>query len=130
MAWTLDLLTRLTEHGVRYVVIGGVAGAAHGAARITEDVDVCAPMDVENISRILAAYRDIHPRHRMRPDLPPLPDDPARLKGFKNLYLVTDLGRIEFLGELPGVGSFDDLATHTIEMDFGPIRCRVLDLET
>ena len=33
------LLATLNEHGVRYVVIGGVAVGAHGYVRATEDLD-------------------------------------------------------------------------------------------
>lgn len=129
MAWTLDLLRLLNDSGVRYVLIGGLAGIAHGSTRRTEDIDVCAPLDDDNISRILAAYRAINPRHRMRPDLPPLSDDPANIRGFKNLYLVTDLGSIDFLGDLPGVGDFQTVMTHTIELDLQGVRCQVLTLD-
>jgi predicted nucleotidyltransferase len=130
MAWTLDLLKRLNDHGVRYVLIGGVAGIAHGLTRQTRDIDVCAPLDEENVSRILAAYRDIHPRHRMHPDRPAVSDDPHNLRGFKNLYLLTDLGPIDFLSELEGTGDFDELLRHTVELQLHGVLCRVLDLDT
>ncbi len=60
----------------------------------------------------------------------PLPEDPARLRGLKNLYLDTDFGKIDLLGELPGVCSFAELRDRVIEMDIGGFRCRVLDLDT
>lgn len=60
----------------------------------------------------------------------PLPDDPQRLRGVKNLYLLTDLGLVDLLGELPGIGSFDDLRERTVKMDVGGFHCRVLDLDT
>ena len=41
MASTLDLLRRLVEHGVEFVLVGGMAAAAHGASIVTEDVDIC-----------------------------------------------------------------------------------------
>lgn len=130
MAWTLDLLKKLNDHEVRYVLVGGLAGIAHGLTRQTQDIDVCAPLDERNVSRILSAYSGIHPRFRMRPDRPPLPGDPAKLRGFKNLNLVTDLGTIDFLGELPGIGDFEVVVRHSIELDLQGMPCRVLDLDT
>jgi predicted nucleotidyltransferase len=65
MATTLQLmqlLRRLNDAGVDFVVIGGVAAIAHGSARMTLDLDVCARFDQPNISRILDALRGIRPR--------------------------------------------------------------------
>lgn len=126
----LQLLKLLDDKGVAFVVIGGMAAIAHGSPVMTQDVDVCVSFDDENLPRILDALRPVRPRLRQRPDLMPLPDDPDRLRGIKNLYLVTDLGSIDLLGELPGVCSYSDLAHRSVEMDVGGFRCRVLDLDT
>ncbi len=126
----LLLLKRLTEHQIEYVLVGGFAAIAHGSSLITKDVDVCAPLGEPNLSRILAALREINPRLRMRPDRMRLPDDPARLRGLKNLYLVTDLGQIDFLGDLPGVGTFEDAVRNSTLTDLGLVKCLVLNLES
>jgi hypothetical protein len=123
----LTLLRRLNEHGVRYAIVGGFAANAHGSPMTTNDLDVCAPMDAENLARICDALRDLHPYFRMRPDRLPLYEDPARLIGFKNLNLGTDFGVIDVLGELSGVGVFDDLA---VRFNVAGIECDVIDLET
>jgi predicted nucleotidyltransferase len=39
----MQLLKRLSDQGVEFVVIGGVAAAIHGSPRATQDVDVRAP---------------------------------------------------------------------------------------
>ncbi len=126
-----QILKRLHDHQVEFVIIGGVAGALHGSPVATYDVDVMAPLDEVNLLRILAAVRDIHPTHRMRPDKLPLPDViDHRLRGIRNLYLLTDLGILDILGELPEVGSFEELKSRSIEMDVGGFVCRVLDLDS
>jgi predicted nucleotidyltransferase len=125
-----DLLKRLSDFGVEFVVVGGVAATLHGSARITTDLDVCAPLGEPNLSKILAALKDIQPRLRMRPDRMPLPYDPARLQGLNNLYLETDLGQLDFLGEITGIGSFSEALEHTVPVDLGGVICRVLDLES
>ena len=83
---TLGLLKRLTEAGVDFVVVGGMAAAAYGSSLVTDDVDVCVAFDDQTISRILRALEGTHPRQRMRPDHPPLSADSAAYVGFKNLH--------------------------------------------
>jgi hypothetical protein len=34
------LIDTLSRHGVEFVIVGGFAAAAHGAARVTNDVDI------------------------------------------------------------------------------------------
>lgn len=130
MASTLDLLKLLNEHRVLYVLVGGLAGVIHGSQLVTEDVDICAPLDNENLARVLAALRDINPKFRMHPDRPPLPQDRAKLAGFKNLYLDTDLGQIDILSEIVAVGAYDEVACHTITVVLDGMECRVLNLDT
>jgi hypothetical protein len=129
MALILEFLKRMTDNGVRFVLIGGYAGIVHGSPIGTEDVDVCAPLDPDNVARILSAGADLHPRFRMRPDKPPVPTDAEALKGFKNLYFLTDLGPMDFLSEVTGIGGFDEVMRHTVETAVGGYACRVLDLD-
>lgn len=125
-----QILKRLTDHGVEYVLVGGMAAVVHGSDVLTRDVDVCAPLDLPNLERIVAALRGLNPKFRFRPDRMPLYEDPARLVGFKNLNLVTDAGVIDILGELSGVGGFGDLNGKTVQARVGELTCRMLDLDT
>jgi len=129
MASILELLKRLSDHGVEYVVVGGMAGVAHGSSLVTEDLDVCSPLTPQNLSRICAALADMHPCWRMNPGHPQAPLDPARLAGFKNLYYITDQGQIDFLSEVSGVGEYDAVLRNAIPADLGGVVCKVLDLE-
>jgi hypothetical protein len=79
--------------------------------------------------RIQRALAGLHPVHRSRPDLP-LSLTPEQCASLKNLYLKTDLGIIDCLGEVLGVGSFDDVATHSVEVELPAGKCRVLDIDT
>lgn len=130
MASTLDLLRLLNKHQVQYVLVGGMACIFHGSQIVTQDVDVCAPMTPENISALIHALSGAHPRFRMAHDLRPLPDDPDKLEGFKNLYLLTDCGQLDVLSEIAGVGEYAKVEQHTIQVDLGGVSCRILDLDT
>jgi hypothetical protein len=130
MASTLDLLKRLNDHHVKYILVGGMACVIHGSQMVTQDVDICAPLTLENLSGLLAALEGLHPRFRTASDLRPLPDEPANLEGFKNLYLLTDLGQLDVLSEIAGVGDYSIVEQHTIQVDLEGTPCRVLDLDT
>ncbi len=43
-----EILPILVQNEVRFIVIGGGAALAHGAARLTYDVDVVYDPDLEN----------------------------------------------------------------------------------
>ncbi len=130
MGSTLDLLTLLIRHEVKFVVVGGLAGVLHGSSIVTQDIDVCAPLDESNLARILDALHSVSQRFRMTPEHRPVPGDIRALAGYKNLYLVTDLGQIDILSEITGVGDFLEVDRHAIPVDLGGCECRVLDLET
>ena len=59
----------LQDAGVEFCIIGGVAAIAHGALTPTHDLDVAAPMTVENLERLFAALAPYRPKHATRPDL-------------------------------------------------------------
>jgi hypothetical protein len=65
----------------------------------------------------------------MRPDLP-LALTPEQCRTLKNLYIKTDLGIIDCLGSVLGVGDYQAVAEHsvTIQMPIGPVR--ILDIDT
>ncbi len=107
-----------------------MACVIHGSQMVTQDVDICAPLTRENLSVLMAALASAHPRFRTTPDLRPLPEEPERLEGFKNLYLLTDLGQLDILSEITGVGGYAEVEQHTIQVDLEGALCRVLDLDT
>src|SRR5665213_35490 len=124
-----DLLQRLTDNHVEFVVIGGVAAILHGSPRTTLDIDVCVLLTEPNLSKILSMLCGINPRFRMRPDKMPVPDDPERMRGLNNLCLDTDLGTIDFLTEVSGVGVYADALRESEIKDAGGFPCGVLPLD-
>lgn len=123
-----ELLRRLIAAEVEFVLVGGFAAVAHGVTLVTRDVDICCRFTEANLMRIQKAFADLHPVHRSRPDLP-LGLTPEQCAGFKNLYLKTDLGVVDCLGEVLGVGDFDAVSKHGVEVELPGGKCRVLDLD-
>src|SRR5215831_12172942 len=111
-----ELTRRLVEAQVEFVLVGGFAAVAHGATLVTRDVDICCRFSEENLRRIQNALRDVHPVHRLRPDLP-LILTPEQCERLKNLYLKTDLGALDCLGEVLGIGDFEAVLRQSVEVE-------------
>jgi hypothetical protein len=120
------LVERLIQHEVEFVIIGGYAAMIYGVSCITYDVDVCGPLDLENLTRLHTALADLHPFHRMTPNEIPFLLNEGFERGLKNFYLKTDLGQIDFLGHLPDVG--DCTFVRPLNLAYG--QCRLLDIPT
>lgn len=52
-----EILKLLSEQGLDYVVIGGVAAVLHGSPMGTLDVDVCIAINDQTLPKILDALR-------------------------------------------------------------------------
>jgi hypothetical protein len=123
------LLARLIAEKVEFVVVGGVAAVARGSCRATFDLDVAVRLSQENLSRLHAAVADLHPRHRMHPDRPPWdlqPDDASR---FRNIYLTTDLGTLDCLGDVAGLGEYTAVLDWSDDIESGSGVVRMLTLD-
>jgi hypothetical protein len=54
----VEMLSALSAAGVRFLVVGAHALAAHGAPRATGDLDIWVEATRENAGRVLAALRE------------------------------------------------------------------------
>jgi hypothetical protein len=115
----LDILKRLTENHVSFVVIGGFAATVYGCSIMTEDMDICCDFSLENLLRLQKALASLHPVHRMTPGRKPLELTLENAAGLKNLYIDTDLGTLDCLGYVNGIGDFGQAlkASRKIETD-------------
>ena len=96
---------------------------------VTQDIDICCRFGEANLLRIQAAFADLHPVHRSRPDLP-LQLTAEHCRSLKNLYLKTDLGIVDCLGQVLGVGDFDEVLKNSVEVELPYGKCQIIDIET
>jgi hypothetical protein len=83
------LIRRLSTGGIEFIVVGGVAGAIHGAAHVTYDIDSVYRRTADNMSRLAAALAPVHPYLRgAPPGLPFTLDAPTLGRGL-NFTLAT-----------------------------------------
>ncbi len=123
------LLTRLKASGLDFVVIGGVCVVYHGVPLATFDLDICCPFGEENVKRIESAVQDLHPVHRLTPNKLPLEMTRDAFVRLKNVYLQTDMGKLDCLSEVSGVGDFAAVLERSIVAGFSYGEFRFLDLD-
>lgn len=123
-----QLLAALSDAGVAFILVGGVAARAHGSARITQVVDVCYSRNPENLDRLVSALAPFQPYLRGAPRGLPFEWSAATLKAGLNFTLTTTGGDIDLLGEITGGGRFEDLAPHSITVTLFGRETLLLDL--
>ena len=123
------LLGALAGAGVEYIVVGGAAATAHGSARLTVDLDVVYRRTPDNIARAVESVARHHPYLRGAPPGLPFRWDVETIRHGLNFTLATDLGAIDFLGEIAGGGGYDTLLPDTFPLLLFGIECRCLTLE-
>jgi len=123
------LLRRLNEQQVEYVLVGGLAMIAHGSAYTTSDLDICYRRSPTNIGKLVAALGTIHAYLRGAPANLPFRFDPPTIQAGLNFTLKTDLGDIDLLGEITGLGSYEQTLAQSEEQSLFEMPVRILSLD-
>lgn len=124
-----NLLRRLTEAGVDFVVIGGVAVVLQAAPRFTKDLDLCYATASDNLDRLGAVLVEIEARLRgVEEDLPFVPD--ARtLRQTQMLTLTTSEGNLDLLVCPEGSPDYQQLRDRADRMEIDGLPVAVASIE-
>jgi len=129
----MDQLTEILRHlhdaNVEFSLIGGFASRYYGVTLVTEDVDVCARFTTQNLRRIESAMKPFNPFHRLAANKLPLELTDELCSRLKNLYLKTDIGILDCLGEVAGIGDFDAVLQESQRVSFPFGDCYILKIE-
>lgn len=119
----------MRENGVEFVVIGGLCSVYYGVPIATFDLDICCRFTEQNLRCIETAVRDLHPIHRLAANKLPLELTSELCSRLKNLCLQTDLGILDCLGEVAGIGSYEEVLRRSVEgeLPFGIFRFLTMD---
>lgn len=123
-----ETLQALYDHAVEFVIIGGAAMQLQGSARLTDDLDFCYARNRRNLERLAAALAPFHPRLRNAPEGLPFRFDAPTIERGMNFTLATDLGPLDFLGEVSGLGSYEAVLAASETMNILAMPSRVLSL--
>ena len=118
----LQLLQRLQDEGVRYILVGGQAVRLNGFLRNTEDIDLLLPSSVENGERLIRALnflpsaKDLDPRWFA----PPAGDT-------ENIRVADDL-LVDILFSANGE-TWESLQSHVVRTEVEGVQVVTLDIE-
>lgn len=117
------------DAGVEAIVIGGLAAQAHGAARLTQDVDFLYRRTADSIDRLAAALAPHGAYPRGAPAGLPFRFDSRTIRAGLNFTLTTTLGDVDLLGEMAGGGPYEQVLPHSITLQVFGRPTMVLGLE-
>lgn len=142
--WPLDterIVTTLHEHGVRYVLVGGIAAIVHGFSGATFDFDAVTAQDTANLNRVGRALQSLGAvvyadpsRADLAPDgKPPEADDfgytPEGLRRAKVWHLTSAAGMVDIAMAIDGVGDYRALVKAASRVDVFGIEALVASLD-
>jgi hypothetical protein len=123
------LLEPLLRHGVDFVLVGGMAGLAHGSNYPSFDVDVAYARDRANLERLVRALAEIGVRLRGAPADVPFQLDVKTLENGANFTFVTPYGDLDVLSDIAGIHSYEQLRRESDEQELDGVRVRVSSID-
>jgi hypothetical protein len=129
MADLTDIIGRLIRSKVDFVLVGGLAAVTHGSSMTTQDIDICCDFSTKNLLRLQSALKKLNPVHRMTPKQLPLELNEDNCANLKNLYLETDFGQLDCLGEVLGLGDFQTVKQQSESIEIDGATCRILRID-
>jgi hypothetical protein len=123
------MLEILDRHGVDFVVVGGIAGNAHGSAYPTFDLDVAYARDNGNLDRLAAALREMRVTLRGAPDDLPFQLDARTLANGANFTFDSEFGSFDVLGNIDGMRDYGSLRAGSSIETIGGVAVRIASID-
>jgi hypothetical protein len=125
----LKILRTLHGFGVDYIVIGGIAGVAHGSSLATFDLDVCYDRSRTNADHLAQALKSLRARLRDIPENVPFRLDGRTLFAGDHLTFTTEVGDFDCIGTPAGTAGFSDLNSNAAVMEIADLSVKVASLD-
>ena len=74
----IDVLNTLTEDGVEFVIVGGVAARLHGSTRLTHDLDIVPKFESQSWHKLIQSIWSLGSRPR-------IPETKAQIENMDNI---------------------------------------------
>lgn len=124
-----QLLERLTEAEVRFVLVGGLAVNAWGYLRATRDVDVVPDPSGENLAKLDSLLKGLGGKVDVGGRLLDSSAISTFLKTGDRTLVITELGQVDVLQGLPQIPAFAVLDAEASDVDIEGLSVRVCSLE-
>ena len=107
----LSLFKALQDHGIDYLLIGGLAVNLHGVPRMTMDVDLLIALDTDNITKLEACSQFLGLRPSAPIQLADLADASKREALFREKHLIA----LSLIGTKPETPVVDIVIHHPLD---------------
>lgn len=124
-----QLLSRLVESDIDFILVGGLAVGAWGYVRATRDVDLVPNPTPSNLEKLDTALRGMEGKVDVGGEL--LEGGAIRtfLRTGDRTLVSTELGQVDVLQGLPQIPPFATLDEAAVEIDMDGIAVRVCSLD-
>lgn len=125
-----QILRRLTEAEVEFVLVGGLALGAWGVVRGTKDVDIVISPEPDNLKRVAGVAVDIHGHVQTGESFfSSRLSIAGQLASGEQVAIETDLGRLDVVQGLDGVPDYEDLHARSVETEILGVKVAVCSVE-
>lgn len=126
----LSLVAALERHGVKYVLLGGLAATLHGSPILTSDVDIAPERQAQNLERLAAMLAELRAMTRGGGDPRAwTPDLSATGLARGSVHrLQTRFGPLDLLFEPTGTSGYEDLRQQAESVRLGETTVLVASL--
>ncbi len=124
------LFTVLDEHGVDYVLIGGLAAVLHGSTAMTNDADILPDNDAHNIERLGVALGELEARLRVdgNPEGVAFEPHPSLIASMAMLNLTTRCGDLDLTFTPSGLDGYQGVRQRAVTFEVGGLHISVAAL--
>ena len=123
-----ELLAALSDGGVDFVIVGGVAAVLEGAPISTFDLDIVYSCEEANVARLVAVLDELDARYVDPAGRDLVPSFELLREGGHHL-LRTRFGRLDVLGSAGSNRGFEELVPRSREQAIHGMTVRILALE-
>ena len=124
-----QLLERLTEAEIRFVLVGGLAVNAWGYLRATRDVDMVPDPSGENLAKLDSLLKELGGKVEVGDRLLDSSAISTFLETGDRTLVITELGRVDVLQGLPQIPTFAVLDAEASAVDIEGLSVRVCSLD-
>lgn len=124
-----ELLQRLVEAEISFILVGGLAVNAWGYMRGTQDVDVVPDPAPENLAKLDRLLRELGGKVDVGGRLLDSDSISTFLRTGDRTLVRTELGQLDVLQGLPQVPRYEELEKQAKQIDIDGLPVRVCSLE-
>jgi hypothetical protein len=122
-------LRTLHHHGVRFVLIGGLAANVLGSPSLTDDLDICYARDDANLVALAAALQKLGARLRGARDPVLFRLDAQTLRRGDSFTFTTEAGSVDVLATPSGTSGYEELEAGATDLELAGVTVKVASLD-